>query len=111
MISFLDEGLELALFILFVGLSEDQGEHRQGEVVVIVVGLLAGVQGARDDRRSCLAFKSVAGRAWVLADLAGDCLRGRAEVLADGGECLSEVSLLVQRLAIIGHEMCVRMGH
>lgn len=111
MVSFLNQGLELSLFVLLVGLAEDQGEHRQGEVVVIIVGFLAGVQGARDDRRSRLAFKGVAGRAGVLADLTGYGLRGRAEVLADGGESLSEVSLLVQRLARIGHEMCLRVAH
>lgn len=96
---------------MFVGLPEDQGEHRQGEVVVIVMGFLAGLQGARDDRRSGLAFERVAGGAWVLADLARYSLGGRAEVLADGGERLPEAGRLVQRLAIIGHEMCVRMGH
>lgn len=107
MCGFLDEVLELPLFVLLVGLSEDQGEHRQGEVVVIVVVLLAGLKRARDDRRACLALKGVAGGARVEVDLSCDGLGRRPEVLADGGERLSEV----QALAIIGHEMRLRMGH
>lgn len=105
--SLLDEVLKLSLFVLLVGLSEDQGEHRESEVVVIVVVLLAGLQRARDHRRASLALKGVAGGARVEVDLSCDSLGRRSEVLADGGERLSEV----QALAIIGHEMRLRMGH
>ncbi len=74
---FLNQGLELPLFVLFVGLAEDHREHRQGEVVVIVMGFLAGQQGLADRGNPGLPVQPKGVR---------DRFGGVAEALADRGE-------------------------
>jgi len=107
----LDDCGEFSLFVFVQALPEDHLSEGEPEVVVVPGGLLTGLQGSGNDGGSGLAFEGIAGRAWVLCDLARDCLGRRSEVLAEHCEGVSEVPLQAQRVAFLSHEMQVHPVH